>query len=110
MKKTRIIRFIVASIFFASLINNVSVFAAEGGQVETKAGIEFYQDSSLPPTGSTSSSSSMSAEPTDPKGPSGKLPSTGELVKTGATISGVLLLLIGFLFLFRKRKRKEEDE
>lgn len=80
-----------------------------GGAVQTNGEITLYDetspsttDSSLPP-GSTNDSI---PEP-KPK-PKGKLPSTGELVKTSLFVSGIALVMMLFFFYLWKQKKSKQ--
>ena len=111
MKKIAKKRFLFVSIFCLSLCLATfsTVYAEEIGQIQTKAGVGFYESS----TSSYSSSSDSTTSSTTTSGseivtkPKGRLLSTGELVSTSLSISGVILIiLILILFLRRKKEKK----
>lgn len=83
----------------------VSSYAETGGTVRTNGVITFYEEE-LPPTEGSNSKPPVDNE----KKPSGKLPSTGELVKRSLGISGVIILAIALILILIKRKRKEGKE
>lgn len=87
-----------------------------GGAVQTNGEIGFYEETQPSTSSSTSTSSSktktsssrtVTSETTTK--PTGKYPSTGELIKTSLSISGVAIILLALLFLFI-RKKKEVSE
>lgn len=105
---------------------SVPVYGAEnGGAVQTNGVIEFYDDTepstseptpSSEPEPSTSEEPKPSEEPTPSSSsepivtkPQGKYPSTGELVKTSLTVSGVALVVLALLFFLWKRKKDKEE-
>lgn len=118
MKKIRKLFILIMcsySFFFCvqtiSMPLEVTASSGEGGAVQTTGGIVFYQDSSetnpsttaptLPPTGNGQSSK-----------PAGRLPATGEVLRSSTLVAGVILLLLSLsvLFLRKKRKRGNPDE
>ncbi|WP_347339094.1 LPXTG cell wall anchor domain-containing protein [Enterococcus larvae] len=101
------------------------VFAAEGvgGAVQTNGHIGFYEGETEPSSSTSEeppikessssqvpSSSSVQDSSTAVTKPTGKYPSTGELVKTSLSISGIALLMIAFILFLFKRKKKEAEE
>lgn len=84
------------------------VHAEEIGQVQTNAGIGFYE-------ASTDSSSSIEStttitQPDSSIKPKGRYPSTGELVKKSLVISGAILILLVVLFILWKRKKNQQTK
>ena len=90
------------------------VMADDGGAVQTKGVIGFYEAStestSIEEPISSESSAPESTENSEEKAvvvkPKGKFPSTGELVKTGLSFSGVALVLGVLLFFFWKKRQE----
>ena len=73
-----------------------------GGLVKTNGVVGFYEDSSSSDSTSNSSTSSQVIKPT------GRFPSTGELMKSGLSIIGFLLLLLILFLLFKRKKERDE--
>ncbi|MFD1902746.1 LPXTG cell wall anchor domain-containing protein [Enterococcus termitis] len=128
-------KFILGITFLMTIVvlfvGHSSAFATNGGVVQTKGRITFYEESasteptssaSTEPTSSASTepTSSASTEPTSSastepfdSGSVGKpivLPSTGEMVRAGFVIGGLGLIVSGLFFLYRKRRKNEEGE
>lgn len=111
MKKMLKNRFLFVSIFCLSLCLAAfsPAYAEEIGQIQTKAGVGFYESS----TSSSSSSSDSTTTSTTTSGsevitkPKGRLPSTGELVRASLSISGVILIILILILFLRKKKEKK---
>lgn len=110
MKKKSIIHFLLISVICLSVgLSSFLTVDAEGvGQVQTNAGVGFYEDStqissSTQPTAQTSQSDSSTK-------PKGRYPSTGELVKKSIVLSGIILILFVVLFILWKRKKNNQTE
>lgn len=110
MKKSLIIRIILTPLVFLGMHFmpvNESWAAAKGEQVQTNAGI-FLRE--------TDSSAQTTAESTDDQlrvktKPKGKLPSTGDLIKTSILFSGLVLsIAVLCLFFWKKRVREGVDQ
>ena len=129
MKKIRFISLIASSVLVlvCFLFTPVVIEAsANGGAVQTNGVIGFYEEdtsessTSESSTSESSDSGSISSEsitsqstlpPTDgTTKPTGKYPSTGELVKSSLTISGIALLVIAVIFLIWKKRQEKEDQ
>ena len=79
-----------------------------GGAVQTNGEIGFYEeDGSTEP--STSTSSSKPIEKETPVKPKGRYPSTGELVKTSLSISGVVMVVVVLAYFLLKRKKENQE-
>ncbi|MEI5992307.1 hypothetical protein A5881_003863 [Enterococcus termitis] len=77
-------------------------YAEEIGQIQTKAGVGFYESS----TSSSTISSTKTSGSTIVTKPNGRLPSAGELAKTSLSISGLILLILVLVIFLRKKKKK----
>lgn len=125
MKKTISFFLLIGSCLGLALFTDVASVNAEeaqtgiGGAVQTNGVIGFYEDTTEPSTSGTAEPTTPTGTPEDPQAdggdsvtkPVGKFPSTGELVAKSATISGIVLVLIGcFLFILRQKKKKAEGE
>jgi LPXTG-motif cell wall-anchored protein len=101
------------------VVSGKPVWAAEGGAVQREGVNSFYEDEPAPSSSSSEEPkteptsepepepSSSSAEPVVTK-PAGKYPSTGELIQTGAAVSGATLVLAFLLIVLWRRKKEKE--
>ncbi|MBO0473361.1 hypothetical protein IGL98_003322 [Enterococcus sp. DIV0840] len=110
MKKKSINCFLLTFVvcFGLGLSSFLTVDAEEIGQVQTSAGVGFYEDStqsssSIEPT-ATTSQSDVSEKP------KGRYPSTGELVKKSLALSSIILILFVVLFILWKRKKNNQTK
>lgn len=105
MKKYRIIRFILTLLIFLAVSfspDNVGWAAEEGGQVQTNAGIVFGETD--PSTSQTSDATHNEPSKKEKKS-TGRLPSTGDLIKISLLLCGFALSLLAlFLFFWKKRR------
>lgn len=92
---------------------------ADGGSVTSNGAIIFKQgtadttESSEPSSSEPVPSESAEPEPSSSSSidPGGKLPDTGELIRRGLSISGIILLAASvFFILWRRKKKDKEDE
>ncbi|ALS36543.1 LPXTG-motif cell wall-anchored protein [Enterococcus rotai] len=111
MKKIVKNRFLFVSILCLSfcLTTFSTVYAEEIGQIQTKAGVGFYEASTSESESNTTNTTattvtSKSEVVTKPKG---RYPSTGELVKTSLSISGLILVILVLILFLRKKKEKK---
>ncbi|WP_348921140.1 LPXTG cell wall anchor domain-containing protein [Enterococcus rotai] len=96
--------------FLVFILFPIISFADDGGVVQTKGDITFFEEE--PSSSSSAEPSTTEPSQTTPadsvstiKKPKGKLPSTGELVKASLSISGILLIVVASgLFFWKKRK------
>jgi len=107
MKKIVKNRFLFVSIFCLSLCLAAfsTVYAEEIGQIQTKAGVGFYEASTSESTSNTTATTDTSKSEVVVK-PKGRYPSTGELVKTSLSISGLILVILVLILFLRKKKEK----
>lgn len=115
MKNARLKKILIPSLLVFCLLNLLFIQAnaeGNGGAVSTKGEITLVEEDPSPSTSSSEKpKTSNSATPTPVKKPIGKLPSTGELVKTSLSISGIVLLVIGlFLFVWKRSKTKGKEK
>ncbi|MCB5956327.1 LPXTG cell wall anchor domain-containing protein [Enterococcus sp. CWB-B31] len=115
------------ALLVASFIAVLSIFSGgsmkamasgNGGSVQTNGVITFYDEtvtsSSTEPANSSTTSSSMASSSTLPATdgsstvgkPTGTYPSTGELVKTGLSFSGIAIVAAVLFFFWIKRKEQ----
>ncbi|MBM7689831.1 hypothetical protein BCR24_13145 [Enterococcus ureilyticus] len=108
MKKIAKKRFLFVSIFCLSLCLATfsTVYAEEIGQIQTKAGVGFYESSSSDSGTDTTNTTATSATSEAVTKPKGRYPSTGELVKTSLSISGLILVILVLILFLRKKKEK----
>lgn len=139
MRKLKAHRFILSALLVMGTLGfvSISVYAdGNGGAISTKGQITLLTEETIPSTDSSSSDSSVPDSSTPdssvpdssvpdsstPKPspsessqspiitkPQGKYPSTGELVKTSLSISGVVLLMIVLIVFWWKRKKDQES-
>lgn len=107
MKKKIIPYFLLISIIYLGIgfMNFSSVEAEEIGQVQTSAGVGFYEDS----TDSSSTQQKTTSQSETSTKPKGRLPSTGELVKASIALSGIILILFVVLVILWKRKKNKQS-
>lgn len=127
MRKSMRRRFILSALLLLGICGWMTTTAygeVNGGAVSTKGQITLTTEEPTPSTDSTSSSeptptsesssstlppTGSSQSPLTPK-PMGKLPSTGELVKTSLSISGVILLVLLLIVFLWKRKKDQKSQ
>lgn len=97
-----------SALVVAVTINSVNIFAVEGGEAPVQGEITFIGDSSSEPRPSSSSEPKSSETGSDTPKPKGRFPSTGEMVKTGVSVGGLLLVLIA-IFLFTKKTKSSKE-
>lgn len=97
---------IMLAIAFLSFVVQPTLVAAteNGGAVPTQGAISFYEGKTTPSSSEPTQTSSEVTKPT------GKLPSTGELIKKSLSISGLAVILIAVFFFFWKRKKGKAEE
>lgn len=88
----------------------LSSYAAEGGQVQTEGEVGFYTDKVPAESSGPGKTSTSSIPSTTGTKPAGLFPSTGELVKTGMTISGIVALVAALILFFWKRNKKQNED
>lgn len=116
MKKKRIFYLLLTSfVCMGFVMDTILVYGAEeGGRVQSKAGVGFYEASTESSTKSSSTSDSQSSQSTSyelkAEKPTGKLPETGELVKKSLFISGSILVVLILIFFFYKRKKEKRSK
>lgn len=122
MKNKHVFLYMFSSVFLTMLMFlSAPVSFAQEGAVQTKGEVILWEESSEssePPTSSTEPSdstvpsesvvSSESSQAATVSKPAGKYPSTGELVKSSLTITGIALLLIMLILFFLKKKKERE--
>lgn len=108
MKKIVKNRFLFVSILCLSfcLTTFSTVYAEEIGQIQTKAGVGFYEASTSESESNTTATTVTSKSEVVTK-PKGRYPSTGELVKTSLSISGLILVILVLILFLRKKKEKK---
>ncbi|MBP2098160.1 LPXTG cell wall anchor domain-containing protein [Enterococcus rivorum] len=86
----------------------VQVNAEEnGGVISTKGQITLLEDTTTTETKTSESSKDKTIGPPVGK-PSGKLPSTGELIKKSLSISGMVMIGITFCLYWWKRQQRKK--
>lgn len=115
MKNKHVFLYMFSSLFLSLLMFlSAPVSFAQEGAVQTKGEVILWaesSDSSEPPTSSTEPSGSTAPSDSSQAAvnkPAGKYPSTGELVKSSLTITGIALLLIMLVLFFLKKKKERE--
>lgn len=110
MKRNNLIYFLLTSVicFSFGLSSFLTVGAEEIGQVQTNAGVGFYEESTQ--SSSSTETTAATTQSDISKKPIGRYPSTGELVKKSVALSGVVLILFVALFILWKRKKNNQKE
>ena len=108
MKKEVVHLLLISVIYFGIGFGGLAVVNAEEiGQVQTNAGVGFYEAST---DSSTIEATTTTTKPTNVTKPKGRYPSTGELVKKSIAISGIVLILFVVIFILWKRKKNQQTK
>nr|WP_242700645.1 LPXTG cell wall anchor domain-containing protein [Enterococcus sp. DIV0212c] len=112
VKKKSIVYFLLISVigFKLGLGGFLTVSAEEIGQVQTSAGIGFYESSTESSSSAENTATTSQSQSDISTKPKGRYPSTGELVKKSVALSGVVLIVFVVLFILWKRKKKKQTE
>ncbi|WP_430607172.1 hypothetical protein IGJ55_000302 [Enterococcus sp. AZ170] len=105
--KTKFYNKVLFSLIIMGLLIVGMPFVAHGEDVQTNGEIVIEKDETVQTTDTTTSST---IDPPKVKKPVGRLPSTGDLIKTSLSISGIALLLIIFANYLWKHKKKADQK
>ncbi|MEI5990598.1 hypothetical protein A5881_002103 [Enterococcus termitis] len=108
--KTKTAYFLLISVicFGIGFSYSSSVSAEEIGQVQTNAGVGFYESSTDSSSTQSTTKTSTTKNPDTVTKPKGRYPSTGELVRQSITISGIILIFLAILLILWKRKKNQQ--